>query len=312
MKIVDFDNAVVLIDKPVGRTSFEVISQLRRIIGVKKIGHCGTLDKFASGLLVACTGKASRLARYFLESDKCYSGIIKLGVETDTYDLTGEVVAQKPFLHVTEDMLREAAKDFLGIIKQQPPSYSSLKIDGKRASDRVRRGEDISLKSRDVTIYRFDIKEFSLSTGEIFFEIECSKGTYIRSIARDFGIKLGTVAHLQSLRRERSGNFRIEDAETVDSIKTFVDSGEMGTFIINPTEALIDFGRVFVSDEAASKISHGAFFTRGDVLSLELPSDSKPFVLLDGKGNLIAIADIDLDKWLIDYHMVFNSMTQPF
>lgn len=305
MKLADFDNAVILVDKPAGRSSFDVISDLRRIIGVKKVGHCGTLDRFASGLLVVCTGKASRLARYFLESDKCYSGTIKLGTQTDTYDVTGSIVEQRPFGHVTEDMIRNTAKELLGHMDQKPPAYSSLKINGVRASDRVRRGEEVHLKSRNVTIYRFDITEVVLSEGEVSFEVECSKGTYIRSLAMDFGLRLGTVAYLKSLRRERSGNFRIEDAETLENIKISVDNPGSGSFLFKPLDALSDFGKVVVNAKAASKIVHGAFFDKSDILSLDM-GRSRPFAIVDSSKNLIAVADIDIERWIIDYHIVFN------
>ncbi len=169
------NNTVILLDKPVGKTSFETISSLKRLCKIKKIGHSGTLDKFASGLLVICTGKATRLTRYFLESDKRYIGRIQLGIATDTCDITGEVIAEKTFEGLTEESIKEAVREFEGEIVQIPPKYSALKIDGKRASDRVRNGEEVVLKGRNVRIDKIDTLAVDLAQGTIDISVDCSK-----------------------------------------------------------------------------------------------------------------------------------------
>ncbi len=305
MKISGFNNAVILLDKPAGKTSFDTISEVRRIAGIKKIGHSGTLDKFASGLLVICTGGATRLTRYFLESDKRYTGIIKLGLETDTCDITGEPVSEKGSSGITEDILRDAVSGFAGWIKQMPPVYSSLKIGGKRASDRVRNGEEVLLEERDVAIHRFDITGFNSDTGEVRFDILCSKGTYIRSIARDLGERLGTGGCLSELRRTESGIFSIERAADIEMVRRYVNGEGDGSFIMEPAEALKGFGTMTVNETAAAKIKNGALFSRFDVIKHE-NRGLKPYIIEDEDKNLIAIAEIDMDNWQISYHSVFN------
>lgn len=305
MKISGFNNAVILLDKPAGKTSFDTISEVRRIAGIKKIGHSGTLDKFASGLLVICTGGATRLTRYFLESDKRYTGVIKLGLETDTCDITGEVLSEKGCSGVTEEKLRAAVSGFAGEMKQMPPVYSSLQVGGKRASDRVRNGEEVLLEERDITIRRFDITGFSGDSGEVRFDILCSKGTYIRSIARDLGEKLGTGGCLSELRRVESGIFSIERAADIERVRRFVNGEGNGSFIMEPAEALKGFGTMTVNETAAAKIKNGALFSRFDVISHE-NRGLKPYIIEDEDKNLIAIAEIDMDNWQISYHSVFN------
>lgn len=306
MKISGFNNAVILLDKPAGKTSFDTISGLKRLAGIKKIGHSGTLDKFASGLLVICTGGATRLTRYFLESDKRYTGIIRLGIETDTCDITGEVVSQMGFAGITGEMVKEAVSGFSGWMKQNPPVYSSLKVGGKRASDRVRMGEEVLLEERDIRIDRFDITGFNGDTGEVGFDIVCSKGTYIRSIARDLGEKLGTGGCLSALRRVESGPFSIDRAADMDAVSRYVNGDGDGFFIMEPAEALKGFGTMTVNETAAAKIMNGALFSRFDVISHE-NRGIKPYMIEDEEKNLIAIAEIDIDKWQIIYHSVFKN-----
>ena len=305
MKISGFNNAVILLDKPAGKTSFDTISGLKRLIGIKKIGHSGTLDKFASGLLVVCTGGATRLTRYFLESDKRYTGTIRLGLETDTCDITGDVISEKGSESLPEKDVIDAVSEFSGWMKQMPPVYSSLKVGGKRASDRVRSGEEVFLEPRDIRIDSFRITGISIDRGEVDFDITCSKGTYIRSIARDLGEKLGTGACLSVLRRVESGQFSIENAADLDTVKRFIDGEGNGSFIMEPVEALKGFGTMTVDKTATAKVMNGAFFSKGDVIIYENRGD-KPFMILDEEKNLIAIAEIDIDKWLISYNSVFK------
>jgi len=306
VKTSGFDNAVVLLDKPAGQTSFDTISKLRKLAGIRKIGHSGTLDKFASGLLVICTGGATRLTRYFLESDKRYTGIIKLGLVTDTCDITGEVLSEKGTCGLTDEKIEGAVSGFSGWMKQMPPVYSSLKVGGKRASDRVRAGEEVLLEERDIRIDRFDITGINGDKGEVEFDILCSKGTYIRSIARDLGEKLGTGGCLKELRRIQSGLFCIERAADLDSVKSFIEEGGSSSFIIEPVEALKGFGTMTVNETAAAKIMNGALFSRSDVIFHE-NRDSKPYTIEDEEKNLIAIAEIDIENWQIIYHSVFKN-----
>jgi len=307
VKISGFNNAVILLDKPEGKTSFDLISAVKRITGIKKIGHSGTLDKFATGLMVICTGNATRLTRFFLEDDKRYTGRIQLGIETDTCDITGEIISEKPFSSIDWSSAADSLSQFTGSINQIPPKYSALKIDGKRASDRMRSGEDIVLAGRDVKIYSIDVIETDPLQGHIDFDVFCSKGTYVRSLARDFGEKLGTGACLSALRRVSSGVFNISDAATVDELKEAAESGNLTdrSFLLSPMEVLKGFSKMVLNDAGRARVANGALFSRDEVISLE-NRDSDYFVIADNQENLIAIAEIDIEKWLIIYNCVFN------
>ncbi len=221
----DFQNGeLLLVDKPLTWTSFDVVGKIRNATRIKKIkvGHAGTLDPLATGLLIVCTGKLTKKVDEFLAEEKEYTGTITLGATTPSYDLETEVNHTFPTNHITNEMLLEVAKTFEGEIEQVSPIYSALRIDGERAYHKARRGEEVKMKSRKVTIEAFEITKIEMPI--VTFRIVCSKGTYIRSIAHDFGKKLNSGGYLSSLRRTRSGAFKIEDAwnleELVSKIKT--------------------------------------------------------------------------------------------
>ncbi|MDR3238144.1 MAG: tRNA pseudouridine(55) synthase TruB, partial [Spirochaetia bacterium] len=196
-----YGNAVLLIDKTEGMTSFDTISVVRRLIKQRKVGHSGTIDSFASGLLALCTGANTKLTKYFMAKDKRYRADIQLGIRTDTDDPTGNVLEKKPFSGITEADVQRVLVGFKGEQMQLPPLYSALKIKGERASDIARRGEHVSLEPRRVFISAIDMTAYDSALGRISIEVLCSKGTYIRSIARDAGGILGTGAHCSALRR---------------------------------------------------------------------------------------------------------------
>lgn len=307
MKIKGLDNAVLLLDKPAGITSFDFISKIRRIARIKKIGHSGTLDKFASGLLVICTGQATKLTRYFLESNKRYTGKIRLGIVTDTCDITGEVVSRNDLQNINEFTIREAMARFIGDSVQVPPEYSSLKIRGERASDRVRRGETVTLEGRNITITRADIIAIDCDNGTVDFDIACSKGTYIRSIARDLGEVLGTGACLQELRRTESGKFLVENAAYAEDVEAYAGCKIPAFFALDPAAALCSFGRIILDEAGAAKVLNGACFKRDEVVDHEIKA-LETYLVFDSHEELIAIADMDIDSWWINYHSVFNKM----
>jgi tRNA pseudouridine55 synthase len=297
-------NSILLIDKDRGRTSFNIVSEIKRILNIKKVGHSGTLDKFATGLLVICTGQSTKLSRFFLNSDKRYIGVVKLGSETDTLDDSGEVIERGEYQHLTEEKITDVVSGFKGVISQMPPQYSALKIKGKRASDIVRSGKKVELKAREVTIYNIDILDIDIEKGLITIDVFCSKGTYIRSLARDIGKRFGSFAHLISLRRIESGDFSLADGITVSKLRDVVENKSEGKFFLNPLEALKDFNRIIVDNNTRSKIFNGVTFRREDIIEMEIISDNS-FVIIDENKDLIAIADIDLSKWHVKYLNVF-------
>lgn len=206
------EGEVLLIDKPLTWTSFDVVGKLRNSIKPMKVkvGHAGTLDPLATGLLIVCTGKMTKQIDGFQAEDKEYTGTITLGGSTPSYDLETAVDVTMPTDSITEEAIYAAAASFQGPQEQYPPAHSAIKIGGERVYEKARRGEQVELKARKVDIMAFDVVKIEMPV--VHFRIKCSKGTYIRSIAHDFGKALGNVAHLSSLRRTKSGDFDVKDA----------------------------------------------------------------------------------------------------
>jgi tRNA pseudouridine55 synthase len=212
----DGSAAILLMDKPAGMSSFGVIRRLRTFLGVKKIGHAGTLDPAATGLLICLVGRpATRLQAHFMGLRKTYTGTIRLGQVTGSYDAETEVVEEHDASGVTDADLEDARQAFLGEIEQRPPMYSAVKMGGERLYKKARRGETVERPPRPVTVYRFDVERRG---DEVNFVVECSKGTYIRTLAHDLGQRLGVGAHLASLRRTAIGPYRVDDAWTLEAL----------------------------------------------------------------------------------------------
>lgn len=212
---------ILLFDKPLEWTSFQLVNKVRWLIKrnfkIKKIkvGHAGTLDPLATGLLILCTGKSTKLIESLQGQEKEYTGTFTLGATTPSYDMETEVDETYPTSHLTENKIQEATNSFLGDIQQRPPVFSALKKDGKRLYEYARSGEDVEIPTRMVNISNFEITQIELP--KVHFRVSCSKGTYIRSLAHDFGKQLGSGAYLSSLRRTRIGEYKVENALTVDS-----------------------------------------------------------------------------------------------
>lgn len=207
---------VLLVNKPLRWTSFDVVRKLRYKLKIKKIGHAGTLDPLATGLLILCTGKMTKRIDEYQAQEKEYTGRFVIGQTTPSHDLETEVSEKMDISHITNEKLVEATKQFTGTIEQVPPMHSAIKVDGKRAYELARKGKDAELKSRQVTISVFEITAIELPS--VSFRVVCTKGTYIRSLARDFGEALGTGAYLAELCRTRIGEFRLEDANQIEDI----------------------------------------------------------------------------------------------
>lgn len=208
---------VLLIDKPMQWTSFDVVRKLRNLIHIKKIGHAGTLDPLATGLLIVCTGKFTKRINEYMAQEKEYTGTFTLGAVTPTYDLESEPENFKPVEGITIQQLSEAAAELTGEIMQVPPAHSAIKVDGKRVYELARAGKEVKLEPRKVTIKEFEITQVALPL--VHFRIVCTTGTYIRSMANDFGKLLGCGAYLNSLRRTRIGEFFAKDAFTMESLE---------------------------------------------------------------------------------------------
>ncbi len=276
-------DGILLINKEVGLTSQAVLTKLKRILGEKRIGHCGTLDPIASGVLVVLIGAATKLSSYLLEKDKEYLAKVKLGVKTDTYDVTGNVIKEGKVENITNESIDEALASFLGDIKQTPPIYSAIKVDGKKLYEYARIGREVEIKPKDVTIY--EIKRTSeLENDEFSFLVKASKGTYIRSLINDLGEKLGTFATMSSLTRIKSGKFDISDSKKIEDI-------EKGNFKLIEMADAIDLEKVIVSDKLIKTILNGG------KISLKEFSIKEKEVALIYEGKLVAIYEKDLNYY---------------
>ncbi len=206
----------LLVDKDLDWTSFDVVKKIKNIIKCKKVGHAGTLDPLATGLLIICTGKNTKKINDIQNQDKVYTGEFILGKSTPSHDLETEFNSQKDIKNITSDRIEEVSKRFVGEQLQRPPKFSAVKVNGKRAYEYARDNEEVKIKEKNINIYEFKITEYNLPN--ISFKISCTKGTYIRSIARDFGEKLGCGAVLSKLRRTEIGNYNVEDAFKVNNL----------------------------------------------------------------------------------------------
>jgi tRNA pseudouridine55 synthase len=283
-----FDNRVFVINKEPGPTSFEVVGALRRLSGIRRVGHAGTLDPLARGVLLLCTGTATRAVEHFMNLEKEYHFDVRLGVETTTLDAEGEVVREAPVPPLALDEVRAAASTFVGEYAMTPPVYSALKRAGKRFSDLARAGEPAEAPPRTVRIYAFDVIALDLPVVRCI--VRCSRGTYVRSLARDLGDKLGAPASIASLTRARIGAFRIEDAVSSDQLTASQAGDVVGMEL---SEALSFLPGVVVSTRAKRALLFGAPPLRTDVVEVmgasTLGTIVGPLRIVDEEGTLLAV-----------------------
>ena len=211
------EGKVLLINKPLYWTSFDAVRKIRNLIRIKKVGHAGTLDPLATGLLIICTGRFTKKINEYMAQEKEYTGTITLGAVTPTYDLESEPKDFKAYDHITNDQLNEAAQSLTGAIMQTPPIHSAIKKEGKRVYELARRGVDVKLEPRPVTVFQFEITNVELPV--VQFRVVCSTGTYIRSLANDIGQKLGCGGYLSKLCRTRIGSFSVQNAMTIEEFE---------------------------------------------------------------------------------------------
>jgi len=247
-------SGILNINKPVGPTSFDIVRTVRQGTGEKRVGHGGTLDPAASGVLVVLLGQAVRVSEYLMDLPKTYRAQIRLGVTTTTYDAEGEVTSScDP--GVSREEVEDALRHFVGDISQVPPAHSAVKVGGKRAYALARKGEAPELKARTVSVYRIELLQFD--SQELEIEVECGRGTYIRSLAHDLGQALGCGAHLSGLTRTRIGPFAIEDALTMNELEARIVDGTWADQLANPDAALLSLPSMTVSPEEEGRLRHG-------------------------------------------------------
>ena len=247
-------DGVLNIRKEKGYTSFDVVAKLRGILHMKKIGHTGTLDPEAEGVLPVVLGKATKLVDLLTEKQKTYEALLHLGLETDTQDMTGTVLEEKP-VEVTEEEVRTVIRSFLGEQQQIPPMYSALKVDGKKLYELAREGKTVERKPRAVQFYEIEIKKIELPY--VRFSVTCSKGTYIRTLCHDIGQKLGCGGCMEELLRTRSGNFVWEDSMTLAQVEEAVRNGTIGDRVISIGQVLKDYPEIFCTREGDRLLENG-------------------------------------------------------
>lgn len=253
-------NGVLIVDKPTGPTSFDVVRRLRGLGKGRKAGHTGTLDPMASGLLPICLGDATKIAGFIIEGDKSYEGIVQLGAETDSYDATGQVVAQTPAAHLEEEQVRQAVAAMQGEYWQTPPMFSAVRVGGKRLYELARQGEEIERRPRKVNLYSIEMVAFDPETIRATIRVHCSKGTYIRCVAQELGEALGVGGHLAGLRRLQSGPFSLEGAMPLAQILELAASGrkdEIARSVIPMSDALSDMQALQLDEARARKVAYG-------------------------------------------------------
>lgn len=249
-------NGIIPIDKPAGITSFGAVARMRKILNQKKIGHAGTLDPMATGVLPILVGSATRFLDFLPSSDKRYTALIKLGFETNTLDTTGEIIAESD-KRINTEQLEEVLKGFLGKIDQIPPMYSAVQKDGVRLYELARKGVEVQRESREVTIYSLNLLDFNEKEQEFSLDISCSKGTYIRTLADDIGKKTGCGACLAGLRRTEAAGFKLGACYTLEEVAEYAAENRIEKRLVPIEDALGFYPAVYVSQKQAVRFSNG-------------------------------------------------------
>ena len=275
-------NAVIVVDKPAGWTSHDVVAKARRILRERSIGHLGTLDPMATGVLPLVTGRMTRLCQFYSASEKAYEGIIRLGFATDTYDCEGEPFGMPQEVKVTLEEVRELAAGFLGSIQQVPPPFSAKKIQGVPAYKLARKKQEVELKPADVEVKEFEI--LALQGDLVVFRCRVSSGTYVRSLAHELGQKLGIGAHLASLRRTAVAEFGVNQSHTLEQIAEDAAEGRYEDLFVHPRRVLPGIPSVTATEEDVGKIRHGR------AVNLPEMSRSKWVKVFAGQSELVCLA----------------------
>ncbi len=249
-------NALLILDKPQGLSSHSAVHRIRKITGEERVGHAGTLDPMATGVLLILLGSAARLSEWIVTHDKKYRATVKLGVETDTYDATGNVTTTRA-VNVSKEEIAAALETFIGKQKQIPPAHSAIQIQGKRAYKLARQGVELEMQPRAIEI--FSIENIAIENDLVAFDVHCGKGTYIRSLAHDLGAKLGAGAHLAALRRTASGNFSIEQSLTLEQTSEAMTRNDLERYLLPMDLAIPQFDAVYLNQTETRAILNGQF-----------------------------------------------------
>ena len=303
---MDNINGVVVVNKPQNWTSHDCVAVVRRVIGVKRVGHTGTLDPMATGVLPVCVGTAARINEYLDYDTKTYDCVMKLGIITDTLDIWGEVLEERSVPDMDEAVIAETIMGFTGEISQIPPKYSALKVAGKKLYEYARAGQEVEIKPRKINIKYISVNNIDLENKEISFTVECSKGTYIRSLCADIGEKLGCGACMSGLVRTKTGVFTLDDTVDIEAVKKM--SREELVSKLFPTDyPLVQFGRVELSANRAKDFVNGKKIPKRD-LTIVRESSRDDFYNVYFNDIFLGVAK--LVKGVLSAHKVFDVRMQ--
>lgn len=295
-------NGVLNIYKEKGFTSHDVVAKMRGILQQKKIGHTGTLDPDAVGVLPVCLGNATRLADMLTDRDKEYEAAMRLGVKTDTQDLSGTVLEEKP-VAVSEAEVETAIQSFAGGYEQVPPMYSALKVNGKRLYELAREGREVERRPRSVSLYRIEI--LSMQMPEVSIRVSCSKGTYIRTLCHDIGEKLGCGASMSSLKRTKSGCFTLDTAITLSKLERLRDEKNVEKVLI-PVDAMFDeLAQVHVPDIYIKAVQNGNLFSLHQIMERRMFGPNEEVRVYDGTGRFYGIYTFDREEGVFKPRKMF-------
>jgi len=297
-------NGIVVVDKPAEMTSAQVVAEVKTILGARKVGHTGTLDPFATGVLVCCVNQATRLAQFLTPGKKCYQAVMRLGIRTDTHDFTGRVLSREASLSVTHREVHSAFKRFSEIREQVPPAFSALKHHGLPLYKLARRGTFVQKPSRPISIYGLVVNDIDLPY--VRFEVRCSEGTYVRTLCADIGDALGCGAHLVGLRRTESSGFTLGEAVSLNTMKALSADKKTSKLVIPMHEALKGIPEIQARRALARRIRHGQPVTRVELGPLE-DETAQWIKVTDTERRLIAVLDSSKKNGVLPYKCVFSN-----
>ena len=288
-------SGVIVVDKPSGPTSFDVVRRVKGLFKVKRCGHTGTLDPTATGILPICIGDATKVATFISDGEKEYDSVIRFGETTDTQDAAGKTLETKPIDGVTEERVREELTHFTGLVTQLPPMYSARKVDGKRLYELAREGQEVERESRQVHIDEARLHFFRPPDAGVF--VRCSKGTYLRTLAHDLGERLGCGAHLRALKRVRVGAFGMEDSVQLDTLMAAAKEGrdQLLKYVLPISRALHEIEELRLDHELSRRVAHGHTPGPADLSRLRAPPypRGRKVRLSDPDGRVLAVAESD-------------------
>ena len=277
-------NGIIIIDKPLGKTSHDMVSFIRRLTGIKKVGHTGTLDPQATGMLPVCIGNATKACELLTCENKAYRAELALGMTTDTLDAEGEILTEQPVL-CDKETIKNTIMSFVGEIEQIPPMFSAIKKDGKKLYELARQGISIEREKRKITIHSIKINEINMEKETVSFDVECSKGTYIRTLCDDIGMKLGCGAYMNKLTRIRSGKFSLDDAYTTDQLTNLFSENGFEDALISVDEVFDIYPKIIVNERQKG------FLINGVRVRFKGLTEGKTYRVYDENGEFLSLSE---------------------